>query len=119
MAEILEYTIVVMVSTLFVAGSVLVYDDYSSFESGLSSQVTLDAVSVLASRAIVNGSAAAAMSLPPTTLSCRDSVLSLKVGSSTLNESIPLGCNFTVAVPEGTHTVEFRTSASLLGVWVS
>ena len=118
MAEILEYALVVMVSTLFVAGSVLVYTDDSSLESGLSLRATFYAVSGLVSKAITNGTAGATMAWPPSTVSCRDGLLAVEVGSSSMNESIPLGCGFTVPVPGGTHRVVFRTAASRLGAWV-
>lgn len=119
MAELVEYTLAVMVSALFVAGSVAVYGNFSSFQSGLSLRAEFEAVSGLASKAVQNGSARASMSLPPSTIACRGGILSVAVAGASLNESLPLGCAFTVAVPGGVHTLSFTDGSSGLGLTVT
>jgi len=114
MTEIVEYTLAVMASTLFVAGSVLVYGNYASFESGLSLRATFDAVSGLALRALQNGTAAATMSIPSSTIGCQGGVLEVRVGPNSQEERFPLGCQFDVSVPGGVHTLRFRVDDSQL-----
>lgn len=118
MTELVEYTLVVMVSTLFVAGSVLVYGNFSSFESGLSLRASFGAVYALASRALGNGSAQATLSLPSSVISCHRGVLGVSVGSLSENGSFPMGCDFTYTVPGGVHTLLFRADASQLDLSV-
>ncbi len=119
MVELLEYALVVMASTLFVAGSVLVYESFATFESGLSLRATFEGVSGLVSNAIANGSATATMSIPSSTIACQGGTLSVKVGGSVLEDRVPLGCSFAVTVPAGVHTVEFRDDSSRLELSVS
>ena len=118
MTELVEYALVVMASTLFVAGSVLVYGNFSSFESGLSLRATFEEVSALASRAVENGSAQATLSMPGSVISCEGGVLSVEVGASSENETLPVGCGFVRAVPVGVHTLLFTSGSSWLGLSV-
>jgi hypothetical protein len=117
--ELLEYALVVMVSMLFVAGSVLVYGGFATFESGLSLRATFDGVSGLVSEAIANGSATATMSFPSSAITCQGGMLSMIIGGSSLSESVPLGCAFQVSVPGGVHTLEIRDDSSQLELSVS
>ena len=114
MTELLEYSLVLMASTLFVAGSVLVYGGYVSFESRLSLRAVFSGVSGLAERAIGNGSARQALALPSAVIGCHSGVLSVRVGGSEENETLKVGCGFSVSVPPGVHTLEFSDSASQL-----
>lgn len=119
MAELLEYALVVMVSTLFVAGSVAVYGGFSSFESGLSLRAAFDQVAALASKAIANGTSAATVPFPSSTITCQGGSLGVSLGGSTLSESVPLGCSFAVSVHGGVHTLKFRDDSSRLELSVS
>ena len=119
MVEIVEYTLVVMVSTLFVAGSLLVYGGFTQFESGLSLHAAFGGVSGLVSKAIADGSAAATIPMPSSTLTCQGGTLCMRVGGSAINESIPLGCDFAVSVSACVHTLEFRDDSSQLELSVS
>lgn len=114
MVELLEYALVVMASTLLVAGSVVVYDGFTAFESGLSLRATFDGVSGLAAEAMANGSATATMTVPSSTIGCHGGTLDVAAGGSALEESIPLGCAFAVPVSAGVHTLEFRDVSSQL-----
>jgi hypothetical protein len=119
MVELIEYALVMMASMLFVAGSVLTYDGFTTFESGLSLHASFDGVSGLVSEAIANGSATATMAIPSSAITCQGGKLSMKIGGSSLNESIPLGCAFEVSVPGGVRTLEFRDNSSQLEISVS
>ena len=118
MAEILEYALVVMVGSFFVAGSVAVYSGFSSAESGASVRAAYDEVYWLASRAVENGSAGAVLLLPPSTISCNGGVLTVGVGASAENGTVPAGCGFSVALDGGTHLLRFTDSASELDLEV-
>lgn len=119
MAELVEYSLVVMASTMFVAGSVLVYGNYSSFQAGLSMRAELQAVSALATRAAQNGSAAATLSVSASTLSCQGGVLTVSVGRSSQSVTIAATCGFAVSISGGVHRLAFTCSASGLALAVS
>ena len=119
MAVLIVYALVVMVSTLFVAGSVLVYGGFTAFESGLSLRAAFDGVSGLVSKAIANGSAFATMPIPSSTIECQGGTLSMTAGGSSINDTFPLGCAFAVSVPGGVRTIEFRDDSSQLELSVS
>lgn len=119
MVELLEYALVVMVSTLFVAGSVTVYGEFATFESGLSLHATFDGVSGLVSEAIANGTATATLAVPSATITCQGGRLGITAGGSSLEESIPLGCAFDVSITGGVHTLEFLDRSSQLELSVN
>lgn len=118
MAELVEYTLVVMASTLFVAGSVLVYGGFSSFESGVSLHATFAAVSSLASKAMEDGTAKGVVTLPGATIACHGGLLSVKVGSSSQNEALPLSCDFEETFSGGAATLVFTDESSRLSLAV-
>lgn len=116
MAELVEYTLVVVVSALFMVGSVTVYGDFASFQSGLSLRAEFDAVSALASKAAEYGTARGMMSVPPSTIACQGGTLTVAVGSASMNESLPLRCRFALTFTGGVHTLEFRDDPSGLSL---
>jgi hypothetical protein len=118
MTELVEYSLVVMASTLLITGSVLIYGEYAAFESGITHHAAFDAVSALASRAVEEGRAKGTVSLPASVISCHGGVLVFAVGGFSENESLPLPCSFTVGISEGVHTLEFRDNSSQLQVSV-
>jgi hypothetical protein len=61
MTELVEYTLVVMVSTLFVAGSAFVYNSFTGFEASLQLKAAFDAVSGTAIQAVEGGTGSAAI----------------------------------------------------------
>jgi hypothetical protein len=114
MTEVVEYSLVVMVSTLFVAGSVMTYDHFSSFESGLQFRADFAAVSGLVSKAVEQGSASATISLPDSTFRCQGGSLTMTSGSSTDSLSVHDGCDFLLEVKGGAHVVDFIVRSSQL-----
>ena len=118
MAEVIEYTLVVMVSVLFVAGSVYVYDSFSSFESQAQLRAASATVAALAYQAARNGSSSATVSLPGSTISCAGDTLRLSTASSTDAMASPLACDFEVTVTGGTHTIQFYSIQSQLTIRV-
>ena len=111
MAETVEYALVVLASTLFVAGSVATYASFSSFESGLQFKAEVQAVSSLVSVALVNGSSEATLSMAPSTLSCTSGILSLSSGSSNESLGVGLPCAFRVNLAPGPHALAFAVDS--------
>ena len=114
MAELVEYCLALMVSTLLVAGSVEEYGNYTSFESGLALRAEFDAISGLALKAAENGSASMTMSVPSSTVACHRGVITVSAGGASLEESLPVACAFTAGIPTGTHTFAFKDSSTVL-----
>ncbi len=119
MVEILEYCLVVMVSTLFIAGSVATYGSFSSFESALQQKAAFAAVSGLASRAIQNGTSEATLSLPSSTIGCEGGSLSLSSGTFDGRQTMPVACDFSINVTQGPHLVRFTEVSDLLSLSVT
>ena len=119
MVELLEYCLVVMVSTLLVAGSVAVYGDFSSFDSQLALRAEFGAISGGASEAVQNGSARLTTSVPPSSVACEGGVLVVSVAGASLNETLPVGCSFDVVVTGGVHTFTFGVSSETLDLAVT
>lgn len=119
MTEVVEYALVVMMSSLFVAGSVITYSSFSSFESGLQFNAAFAAVSGLASQALRNGSARAYLTLPGSVIRCAGGELSISSGTMVDSQSFPVACDFTVGVLQGTHVVLFKEVSSRLSMMVN
>ncbi len=114
MTEIIEYSLVIMVSTLFVGGSVVAYASFSSFESGLQLRATFTAVSGLAARALDNGSSEATLVLPDSTIMCVGNSLSVSSGTSTEGQTVAASCDFYFRVNAGSHVLHFTELSSRL-----
>jgi len=119
MAESVEYALVVMVSTLFVAGSVVTYTSFSTFEAGAQFSAEFHAVYALASAAVVNGSSRESLSLPASTIRCDSESLAIKAGSFNQSAQVEVPCSFAVTVPQGLHTLSFSLGSSGLDLVVS
>lgn len=118
MVEVLEYCLVVMVSSLFVAGSVATYGSYSGFVSGVQFKAASSAVSALAMEAQVNGSSGSELTLPSSTIGCQGGVLTIASGSRVAVEDLHTTCSFRVVVSAGPHQVLFRSNGSALAMEV-
>ena len=119
MAETVEYALVVLASALFVAGSVVTYGSFSSFESTLQFKAEFQAVSALASAALVNGSSRESLSLPTSSIACGAGILSVVAGSMNGSLEVGLPCDFHVNVTQGNHLLVFSVRAASLTAEVS
>jgi hypothetical protein len=119
MAETVEYALVVMASALFVAGSVVTYGSFSSFESSLQFRAEFQEVSSLASAALVNGSSRASLSLPTSTIGCSSGVLSVVAGPMNMSLGIGFPCEFHLNVIQGSHVLVFSVEGARLTAGVS
>ena len=118
MVELFEYCLVVMVSSLFVAGSVATYASFSGFVSGAQFKAASSAVSALAMEAQVNGSARSALTLPASIIGCQEGVLTMTSGSRVAVADLSTACSFRVAVSGGPHEVIFSSNGSALDLEV-
>lgn len=119
MAEILEYSLVVLVSTMFVAGSVLSFGAFGSFETGVSAKNEYSALSVLAQEAAGGGSSRAVLSLPRSVVSCQGGVMTVESGTYSQKGGIGSPCNFAVSVEAGSHVVVFAEGRAGLNLSVA
>ncbi len=119
MAESVEYALVVLASALFVAGSVATYGSFTSFESEVRFRAEFQAVSTLASAALVNGSSKAALSLPASTISCASGNLSVSAEAMTGSLGIGFPCDFRVTTDDGVHSLAFAVRGSRLTLTVT
>jgi hypothetical protein len=119
MVEVIEYTLVVLVSALFVAGSVTTYDSFSSYESGLNAKAEFSAITAMASLAVENGTSTGTIVLPRSSLSCASGTLSFTSGSVTLSASLGVPCGFAYALDNGAHRLDFAMKESSLSLEVT
>lgn len=119
MAEILEYCLVFLVSTLFVAGSVATYGSFSGFASGLQFRAASTSIARLANEAVSDGSATGSVSVPASTLRCEGGVLVISSGSMADQQGIRANCDFALEVAGGVHSFGFHFQGEELTLSVS
>jgi len=119
LAELIEYALAVMASMLVVAGSVVLYNSFASYESGLQLRETFSTVSGLVDRALQNGTERATLALPTSTIGCEEGTLYIRIGSEGISQSISAACNFQASVASGSYSVDFRTDSGRLELGVS
>lgn len=107
MVEILEYSLVILVSIAFVVGSVAAYGGFTSFESGVALRAEFASVSSLAQGAIQDGASRGTLSLPDSTISCRGGSLVVSSGSASQQTDVGVPCSFSVHVADGSHSLSF------------
>lgn len=119
MAEVLEYSLVVLVSSFFVAGSAMAYSSYSSFAAGLQFKASSAALMGIANGAYINGTSQGDIVLPASTISCTNGLLIFRTDSHVDQRSLPVECDFSVQVPGGPHLVRFADVSSDLRLTVT
>ncbi|MDG6902205.1 MAG: hypothetical protein JRM80_09630 [Nitrososphaerota archaeon] len=119
MVELLEYTMVLLVSTLFVAGSAETYSIFSGYYSGLEFRAASSSVFSLATEALAGGSAAGSVSVPRSTVSCSGGVLTFASGGTSRTEATGESCDFSLDVQAGVRAFDFAFTAGRLTLTVS
>ena len=106
MTEIVEYALVILVSSIFVAGSLGSYGLFTSFESNLQLKTNFASLSNVEYSAAIHGSAMAVLDFPPmSSLNCAGGLLSLRAGPSIMTESVPEDCQFSINLAQGVDNV--------------
>ncbi|MDA4121017.1 MAG: hypothetical protein OK404_01255 [Thaumarchaeota archaeon] len=114
MSQVIEYTLVVLASTLFVGGSSATLVAYQSFETKAQTGAAFSSLSTLAEQAAMNGSSQAVLFLPNSTVTCRGSTLDMISSDVTATHDLPVSCDFSKQISKGIHHVEFFLQSSTL-----
>ncbi len=114
--EILEYSLVFLVSSIFISGSAAAYANFSAMQADLRLRATFAEVSTLAGEALDTGSSRGTVDLPGAVIACRDGTLSVSSGPTVMEQSIPGSCDFEVRLSSGSHQVAFSGSYSGLSL---
>ena len=119
MVEVLEYALTVLVSSLLVSGSVVVYDSFATYQSQLQLKAAWTAVSALASKAVAEGSSQGTLVAPSSTIACVGGTLNLTLGASNQARTLPVTCSFRLNLTAGTHVLSFTDRSSSLNLSVT
>jgi len=114
MVELVEYAVAFAASMLLVGGSVVVYDSFTTYETGLQLRGTFSAVADVAESALQNGTARSTVLLPESTIGCEQGTFYVSVGSGTISQTIAAGCDFVARVSAGEHLLSFNATAGKL-----
>jgi hypothetical protein len=118
MAELIEYSMVVLLSIALAGASLSAYGAFAKFETSTEAQASFSDMMSLALQALDNGSSRSAVPFPNSTISCAAGVLSISSGEVDLNRTIPAHCDFMTDVPAGVHEAEFTYNSSSLSLVV-
>ncbi len=113
MVELVEYTLVVLSSTLLITGSVLVYDGYASSEATLIESEAFSTLVAGAKEATWNGTDTLTVVVPSAVVACSDETLSLNASGSVDASSIGVPCAFSYETSAGVHTFQFDYNLTL------
>jgi hypothetical protein len=114
LSQVIEYTLVVLASTLFVGGSTATLMAYQSFETKAQTGAAFSTLWTLAEQAAENGSSQAVLFLPDSTVTCRGSSLDMTSSDVTAIHDLPVSCDFSKQISKGVHHVEFLFQSSTL-----
>lgn len=118
MAELLEYALVVLTSTLVVGFSVVSYSGYASSVDSAARRAALSSYVALAFGAVEHGRSSASLTLEDASLSCDSGSLVFRSGALMGGATLPAGCHFSYPDVTGTHTLTFVYSSGVLGLEV-
>lgn len=118
MAELLEYALVVLTSTLVVGFSVVSYSGYTSSVDSAARRAALSSYVALAFGAVEHGGSSASLALDDASLSCDSGTLTFRSGSLTGGAMLPADCHFSYPGVTGTHKLTFVYSSGVLSLEV-
>jgi hypothetical protein len=119
MVEIIEYCLVVLVSTLLAAASLLTFGRFAASQIESESALSFSSLASLVDRAISNGTSRASLLLPSLVVSCHSGVFAVVLQNLQRIKTIPLGCNFSQEIDPGPHLVEFSVQSMTLSLKVT
>ncbi|HUI85819.1 MAG TPA: hypothetical protein VLY21_01520 [Nitrososphaerales archaeon] len=114
MAEILEYALVFLVSTLVASFSIGFYSTYTTAVAGSVQRADFSSLVGAAMAAVERGNSSVTLSLDDASVSCSAGLLSYASVSYQGNSTIPTGCNFTDDHVSGTRTLTFIATGGSL-----
>lgn len=118
MAELVEYGLVVLVSSLVMAFSVVGYGSFASSVSAATQQADYSSYVANAFAAIQQGSSTVTLTLENTTLSCSHGTLLFASPAVSTEDVLPIGCHFEFQDLSGSHRLFFSSSGGTLNLRV-
>lgn len=114
MAEIVEYALVVMVSSMLAAFAFGVYGGIASKVGPAEDEAAFASVVVLANAAIEHGSSSSSIVFNQATIGCGSGAITFSTPRYSGNSSLPVRCSFEPQRVSGTEQVTFDYSDGLL-----
>ena len=108
LAEILEYTLVVLVSSLMAGFSFEAFGGFASASSNAADQAAYVTVVTLARTAVEQGTATGTVSVPGATIGCSGGAVGLSAAGFTRSSPLGVSCGFADQVVGGTVQLTFR-----------
>lgn len=108
MAEVLEYALVFLTSSLIVGFSLGAYSAYYATLEHAQGGADFSSMVTVAMASIQHGTSAITLSLNNATVSCQSSDFVFSSSSYSATHYLPAGCNFRATNLTGTRTLTFR-----------
>lgn len=118
MVEVLEYTLVILASTVVVAFSFGVYANYVSTIDTSTNEAAYSAVVTLAHAAVEHGNATASLALQDATIGCESGNLSYTSPWYSSNSLLPVDCSFHSGELSGLRRLSFAYTDGRLALQV-
>lgn len=118
MVEVLEYALVVLVSTVALGFSFSVYTGYASVVGKSANEAAAAAVFSLARSGVEQGTASASFYLDHARIECESGHLQYLSSSYSQGSYLPVGCSFRTQVLSGVMSLGFVYSAGQLTLQV-
>ncbi len=118
MAEVVEYTLVVLTALVFAGASVAVYGQYAQVQAAFVSKASFSELTNLAQDAVLNGSSTSSFVIPQSTLTCSGGALSLSTSSGNQSAATGVSCDFHFNIQAGLHTFVFTYNSTVLTLGV-
>ena len=107
MSEILEYALVVLVSSVLAAFSIGVYSGFSSNFGPTRDEADFATVVALANAAVAHGNASSEIDFDHATVACSDGTLFYQNGSYGQTSTVPAACSIAPTEVIGAHVLTF------------
>lgn len=114
MAELVEYALVILASTLVVGFSVANYASYSSSIESSAQRATFSSYVTLALGAVERGESSASLTMENASLSCDSGTLAFSSPTLSGDARLPVECHFGYAGLTGTRRLTFVYSGGVL-----
>ena len=118
MAEVLEYALVVLVSSVLTVFSIGVYGGLASFMGPAREQADFASVVALANSAIEHGSSSSEIVFDHATIGCSSAAITLQSGGFRQSSAISADCSFPPEEVSGTVQLAFDYSGGVLTLQV-
>jgi len=118
LVEVLEYALVVLVSSLVAGFSFGVYTGLASRVGPTTDEAAFASVVVLASAAVEHGSSSSTLVFANATIGCGPGAITFSTGTYSSSAPLPVDCSFAPQYISGTKQLTFDYSGGLLTLTV-